>query len=328
MSRRRAAPSPTGAEGPPRRNPFDRAGVSDRLIRGARSDFAIRMDAGYLVLISEEDPVASRVAERWGTPESTGLTVDGAPIRRLSEDALLLRRPGRHIHDERVDLRLPTELRTLGLTLVWPSIHRSEQNIECLTVHPLGNPGPTAEVGGRPRTLVPTDPRRMTACLRALAERGRESSLAATFEATHHGPEVALPAFFVEIGYGGAAGPPDAAVRILADEIPKLRPDPRDRVALGVGGGHYVPHFTDLAGRRRWAFGHLLSRHALVTLDAPTALAAWQTTVGADGILFARTEDALRSEFQSLGPRLREADAPRRSAESAPTSASPTASGT
>ena len=287
------------------------------------------MQPSYLVLVSADDPVAVGVGDRWGTPESVGLSVEGAPIRRLSDTALVLRRPGRHIHDERVDLRLPATLREQGITLVFPSIHRSERNIECLTVHPLGNPGPSAEVGGRARTLVPTDPRRMTACLRALAERGREVSLPATFEATHHGPEVGLPAFFVEIGYGDAPRPPDAALRILSDVIPHLSPDPADRVALGVGGGHYVPHFTDLALRRRWAFGHLLSRHALLALDSSTAAAAWSATPGATGIVFARAEDALRPEFEGLGPRLRDSDAPRRAEPGAPTTdASPTASGT
>ena len=287
------------------------------------------MQPSYLVLVSGDDPVATRVGDRWGTPESIGVSVDGAPIRRLSDAALLLRRPGRHIHDERVDLRLPAELRERGITLVFPSIHRSERNVECLTVHPLGNPGPSAEVGGRARTLAPTDPRRMTDCLRALAERGREVSLPATFEATHHGPEVELPAFFVEIGYGDAPGSPEAAIRILAEVIPHLSDESADRIAVGVGGGHYVPHFTDLAIRRRWGFGHLLSRHALLALDSSTAEAAWRATPGASGILFARTEDARRPEFEGVGPRLREADAPRRErSRGSATDASRTASGT
>lgn len=286
------------------------------------------MDPSYLVLASAEDPVASRVLERWGTLESTGWVVEGAPIRRLGPRALLLRRPGRHIHDEQVDLRLPSELRERRVTLVFPSMHRSERNVECLTVHPLGNPGPSAEVGGRPRMLVPTDPRRMTAVLRRLSEGGRDLSLAATFEATHHGPEVALPAFFVEIGYGTADAPPEGAVRLLAEVLPDIEPDRGDRVALGVGGGHYVPHFTDLARRRRWAFGHLLSRHAIETLDAVTARAAWIGTDGAEGILYSRAEDAAHPVFRELGPRLRDRDAPARSNGPDPTVASRSASGT
>jgi D-tyrosyl-tRNA(Tyr) deacylase len=284
------------------------------------------MDAPYLVLASAEDPVASRVVERWGTPESTGWLVDGVPIRRLASGSLVLRRPGHHIYDERVDLRLPVELREQGTTLVFPSVHRSEQNLECLTVHPLGNPGPSAQVGGQPRTLVPTDPRRMTGALRQLSERGRPASLSATFEATHHGPEVELPAFFVEIGYGTAAAPSEEAIRILAEVIPAIDADPADSVALGVGGGHYAPHFTDLALRRRWAFGHLISRHALEVLDAVTARAAWEMSGGAEGILYSRAQDAMLPALQGLGPRLRDGAAPARGADA--TGASRSASGT
>ena len=286
------------------------------------------MEPAYVIVASEADPVAARVVARWGVPPATGDLVDGVPIRRLSEHALLLRRPGIHIHDERLDRRLPGALRERGVTLVFPSIHRSERNVRCLTVHPLGNPGPTAEVGGRPRTLDPTDPLRMTALLRALAERAAPIGLSATFEATHHGPEVELPAFFAEIGYGEDDGPSDAAVRVLADEIPRIEVDLRDRAALGIGGGHYAPHFTDLALRRSWAFGHLLSRHALGQLDTTLARSAWERTPGAVGILCARAEDAQTPALAGLGPRLREGAAPRRGTVDGTTPASRPASGT
>jgi D-tyrosyl-tRNA(Tyr) deacylase len=284
------------------------------------------MDDSYLILASAEDPVATSVVERWGVPESTGWIVDGTPIRKLSGRALLLRRPGHHIHDEQVDRLLPRELRERRITLVFPSIHRSEQNVECLTVHPLGNAGETAEVGGRPRTLVPTDPRRMVAALRRLHEDGRSRGISATYEATHHGPEVALPAFFVEIGFGSSPGPGEEAVGVLARVLVDLTPEPNDRIALAVGGGHYAPHFTDLALRRRWAFGHLLSRHALATLDTTTARAAWALTDGAEGILYSRAEDSTLPSLQGLGPRLRDGAAPARAID--PTGASRSASGT
>ena len=280
-----------------------------------------------LLLAYDEDPVASRLTEHWGTPAATGLRLDDSPIRALAPGVGYVRRPGRHIFDEGVDRRLPEVLRTTKPTLVFPSIHRSEQQIECLSAHPLGNPGPDAEVGGRARTLVPTDPRRMADALRRLDEGGRSLGLRATYEATHHGPEVALPAFFVEIGYGTAPAPSPESVALLARVLPEIRPDPEDRVALGVGGGHYAPHFTDLALRRRWAFGHLLSRHAFGALERATVEAAFALSPGAEGIVFARAEDARNPIFDGIAPRRRDQDAPRRGAPPT-TSASPPASGT
>ena len=203
--------------------------------------------------------------------------------------------------------RIPS---TNGPTLVFPSIHRSERNVPCLTVHPLGNPGPMAEVGGRPGAFTPADARLMADALRRLEERSPEAELPVTFEATHHGPELDLPAMFVEIGYGELEAPPEAAVAVLAEVLPTLERSATDRVALAVGGGHYAPHFSDLTKRRRWAFGHLLSRHALDVIDRPTARRAYEATREADGFVAARAEDAQRPCLEGLGVRRRDSEAP------------------
>jgi D-aminoacyl-tRNA deacylase len=270
------------------------------------------MTVEIVVVVSDADPVANAVAAEWGTLPASGDHVDGAPIRRLNERALVVHRPGPHIHDEDVDLRLPSELRDARPTLIFPSIHRSERNVPSLTVHPLGNPGPAAELGGRPRTLVPTDPRRMASALRLLDEGAGALGTDATYEATHHGPVVRLPAFFVEIGYAELPHPPREAVRLLADVIPRIVGESGDRVALAVGGGHYAPHFTDLTLHRRWAFGHILSRHALEKLDRATAAEAYARTEGVEGVVYARAEDARHPALETVGPRLRDPDAPPR----------------
>jgi D-aminoacyl-tRNA deacylase len=136
--------------------------------------------------------------------------------------------------------------------------------------------------------------------------------MTATYEATHHGPTVALPAFFVEIGYGELSSPPREAVHLLADVIPRISALEGDRVALGVGGGHYAPHFTDLALHRQWAFGHILSRHALEELDPAMAREAYAKTPGSEGVLYARAQDAENPALRGVAPRLRDQDAPPR----------------
>ena len=271
-----------------------------------------------LVVISATDPVAVPTAERWGTPPATGEHLDGAPIRELAPGVRLVRRPGPHIHDEDLDRRLPPAIRAERPTLVFPSIHRSEQNVSSLTVHPLGNPGPTADVGGAPGRLVPTDPLRMAAALRALSEGAGALGVPVTFEATHHGPALELPAFFLEIGYGAEAGPPDPAVALLARVLPELTPSVGDRVALALGGGHYAPHFTELVLSRRWAVGHILSKHALEVADRGVVAAAWTGTPGAGGILYSRAADAERPNVAGIAGRLRDGDAPRRTGPPTP----------
>ena len=285
--------------------------------------------ARFLVVLSEPDPVARAVEELWGTGIATGEHVDGAAVRRFEDGLTVVRRPVRHIHDERLDLRLSEALRAEHRTLVFPSVHRSVSGTRCFTVHPLGNPGPVAELGGRPRSLVPTDARAMAGVLRSLREAGGRLGVPATYEATHHGPLFAEPAFFVEIAHPDASAPRAEEVRGLADAVRSASIDPADRIALGAGGGHYAPRFSDLAIARRWAFGHLLSRHALAEIDPPTARAAWDATVGAEGIVYVRAQDRSVPALAGLGPELRDTYAERRAgAPRAPTSGDRPASGT
>ncbi len=274
------------------------------------------MHPEYLLVVSEQDPVATGVAESWGTPTASEWHVEGTPIRTLAPGVRLLRRPGWHIHDEHLDRLLPAELRALEPVLVFPSIHRSERGIASLTVHALGNVGPANEVGGEPRRLVPSAPQLMTAALRSLAEGAGSVGIPATFEATHHGPALDLPAFFAEIGSTEHVEPPAAAIRLLARTLTDLTVADDDRIVLGVGGGHYAPHFTDLALKRHWAFGHILSRHALTVADRREAEGAYASTPGAQGILFARAEDAGSALWAGIGPRLKDNNADLRVAPS------------
>lgn len=270
------------------------------------------MHPEYLLVVADSDPVARRVLHRWGVPPSTGEFVDGSPIRRLSEQALLLHRPGPHVRDDRLDERLPADLTARRIPLVFPSIHRSESGTACFTVHALGNPTTSAELGGEPARLTPSDPPRMTAVLRALDEGGAAIGLPSTFESTHHGPILGHPAFFAEIGFGDRPSPPEAAVDVLARALSAILPASDDRVAVGLGGGHYAPHFTELALERRWAFGHILSRHALPTVTEEVARAAWDGSPGAVGWLCSRAQDYATGPWSGIGPRARDPDAPRR----------------
>jgi D-aminoacyl-tRNA deacylase len=152
----------------------------------------------------------------------------------------------------------------------------------------------------------------MASALRALAEAGESIGFPATYESTHHGPAADHPSFFVEIGFGHGDDPPPEAVVALARLLPNLVEDPTDRIAVGIGGGHYVPHLTALALERRWAFGHLVSRHAYASAPRSVLEEALEKSAGAEGIVFARTADAEEAKVQGLGRRLRESEAPRR----------------
>ncbi len=268
----------------------------------------------HLIVLSEEDPVARAVGERFGTLPAVGEPVDGAPIRGLTETTHVLRRPGRHIFDNDFDQKLPRPYRSGSVPAIFPSIHRSESGVRCLTVHPIGNPGHEAAFGGRPRTLVPTSPRLMAQLLRSLSGEAHALGLRATFESTHHGPALGIPAMFVEIGWGEPSAIPAEAIEALARLLRRLPEEAEDRIAVGIGGGHYAPHFTELVLKRRWAFGHLLSRHTLSHLDPTVLEQAWSGTPGASGWLLARAADWPTAPFGTFGRRLKDTEAPDRAA--------------
>ncbi|MEE9592972.1 MAG: D-aminoacyl-tRNA deacylase [Thermoplasmata archaeon] len=198
-----------------------------------------------------------------GAPWEEEGTFDGQPLYRL-EDRLLLTIEDLHLDHDGLDREIRTTLDVDPEVLVFASRHRSERGIPSFTVHPLGNFG-AADFGGRPGRLVPTSPSWMTQALRLLRERAAGYPHAVTFEATHHGPYLETPAFFVELGSDPAAWEEEGPAAVVAETLLALEPAEAP-VLLGVGGGHYVPRMTDVALSRRISFGHLIPSYAAETL--------------------------------------------------------------
>ena len=170
-----------------------------------------------------------------------------------------------HLYHDHVDRDATALFGESPEVVVFLSKHRSESATPSLTVHPIGNFGP-AEYGGRAGTLVPTAPAFMTETLRAVRREAEGLGYAVTFEATHHGPVLDAPSFFIEAGSTDKewrdARAAEALMRALLSAEP--RPSP---VAVGVGGGHYVPRLTDVAVSRDVAFGHLVAGYAIPFLS-------------------------------------------------------------
>src|SRR5205807_5140421 len=107
--------------------------------------------------------------------------------------------PEPHPYRDHLDRDLESGFQEPADLVVYRSKHRSESGRPSLTVHPIGNPG-AAEFGGQPRTLVPSAPRWMTSALRSLRQAGGHLGYVVTFEATHHGPYLTSPTFYIEQG--------------------------------------------------------------------------------------------------------------------------------
>ena len=237
---------------------------------------------------------------------------DGRDAWRL-RDMILLTIPEVHLNRDHLDRDLESSYDERVDLVVYLSKHRSESGRPSLTVHPIGNPG-AAEFGGQPETLVPSAAQWMTAALRGLRQTGRGLPYEVTFEATHHGPYLTSPTFFIEQGSTEREWEDREASRAIARVLVDLRPLDAP-VAVGIGGGHYMPRHTDLALRKKIAFGHLLATYALEK-GAPSVLEqAVERTEGAT-LAYLHRKDLpkpkvrdLENRLEALGLRIvREAD--------------------
>jgi D-aminoacyl-tRNA deacylase len=185
--------------------------------------------------------------------------LDGAPVHRKG-DLVLITVPRLHLYCDDLDLMAADALGHRPSEVVFLSRHKAASGQRSLTVHPIGNWG-TAEYGGRERTVVPAASHLMTSLLRQLKQEAAGLGFEVTFEVTHHGPFLMTPTLFIEIGSSeatwGDRGAADAIARTL--QIVEVAAHP---VAMGIGGGHYAPRFTEASLGKKVSFGHMLPNYA------------------------------------------------------------------
>jgi D-aminoacyl-tRNA deacylase len=174
-----------------------------------------------------------------------------------------------HLYHDNVDLEIKEKICKSIDCVIFASKHKSETKLTTLSVHSAGN-FCTAGFGGKDRELIPTSPHLMTNALRILARKVKEKNLGynASFEVTHHGPFLTTPAFFIEIGSDETAWLDSEAGEVIADTILEAI-DIKDRylVAIGIGGGHYAPRFTELALNKKINFSHLVPSYQIENLN-------------------------------------------------------------
>ncbi|MEM2870056.1 MAG: D-aminoacyl-tRNA deacylase [Thermoplasmata archaeon] len=244
-----------------------------------------------LLVRSSTDPasvnITDRLLELGGWTE--GGIFEGSPVLRKGKVALVTI-PSHHLYYDDIDARFASALGERPSLVVFASRHTSASNLRTLTAHPIGNFG-RADYGGREGALVPAAPREMTLAYRLMRKVAGEAGLEyqVSLEATHHGPFLSTPSFYIEIGSDETAWRDGEAARALAAAIEGsiLSEPPEEPVALGVGGGHYVPRISDVAWERRVSFGHMLPSYVLEQGFRPDLLQKMiEATPGAELVYF------------------------------------------
>jgi D-aminoacyl-tRNA deacylase len=173
------------------------------------------------------------------------------------------------VNTEIVDTQFLGSLFTPEL-IVFLSRHSSAKGIPTLSVHTPGNLS-EAKFGGEPTKVSISPAGAMKNSLTEMAKLATERELdyEVSYECTHHGPSLDVPAMFVELGSSPKQWKDVKAAEVVADAAAAAVSDCSCcSVALGIGGPHYNKKFTKLALTNQRAFGHMIPKYAIAEVDA------------------------------------------------------------
>ncbi len=173
--------------------------------------------------------------------------------------------PDLHIYHEDID----REVEKFGVKVdevIVMSKHSAKSGRPALTAHPIGNFHEN-QYGGKENTVVKAAPALMTDALRRIIATNDMPDTQTCFEATHHGPWLDKPTFYIEVGSEQTHWENKHAAEILAHVIDELDPHDEYPCAVGMGGGHYAPRFTEVAQKYKVNFGHILPNYHLENRD-------------------------------------------------------------
>jgi D-aminoacyl-tRNA deacylase len=155
--------------------------------------------------------------------------------------------------------------------VIFISRHSSLSGTPTLSVHTPGNLG-EAELGGIPRKVSVSPANVMRDTLKTMVRLKQEMRLdyEVSYECTHHGPSLDVPTMFSELGSSPKQWNDPKAAEAVAhatiEAVSRFGNFPAKTV-LGIGGPHYQSKFTRLSLENDVAFGHVIPKYAIPTVD-------------------------------------------------------------
>lgn len=94
-----------------------------------------------------------------------------------------------------------------------------------------------------------------------------------SYEVTHHGPSLKVPAMFVELGSSPQQWSDSLAAEAVAHSAMTAIANfealtSTNSAVLGIGGTHYNPQFTLMALMGAATFGHMIPKYAIPNINA------------------------------------------------------------
>ena len=180
----------------------------------------------------------------------------------------------KHVDSNYIDQKYPADF------IIFPTKHKSDSLKKNLCVHNPGNWG-KADLGGKDATLPPSNASILKNTLLKLKELNN-LDYEVTGESTHHGPDIATPSLFIEIGSSTLQWKDEEAALIIAKTIESIIKNPQKtyKTAIGIGGGHYLPSFNKILERTDIALSYICPKYALEDLNEKVLSQAIDNTVG------------------------------------------------
>ena len=158
--------------------------------------------------------------------------------------------------------------------IIFVSRHASQKQINIFSVHALGNWSNEALLGGKPNQLSVSSPINMLKML-CILKKNNDTDIDVIYEATHHGPLLNTPSFFVEFGGNADFTASELYIQILADSIIEFINNIEyegikqtcEKIAIGIGGGHYALKFSNISFEKGYAFSHIMPKYYIDKID-------------------------------------------------------------
>ena len=153
--------------------------------------------------------------------------------------------------------------------VVFVSRHSSKSGKPTLSVHTPGNLG-NAKFGGIPRkvSIAPASVMKDTLIEMEKVTQELIFDYEISYECTHHGPSLDVPAMFVELGSSPKEWKDFKAAEVVAKAtMTSITKNSKYPTVLGIGGPHYNKKFTKVALYGKEAFGHIIPKYAIPKIN-------------------------------------------------------------
>ena len=178
-----------------------------------------------------------------------------------------------HIRAENLHEKIKADL------FIFVSTHRSEKQVNSLSVHSIGNWN-KAELGGLNEKLVPVNSNYLKELFLDL-EKNNNLDYETIIEATHHGPYNEKPCLFIEIGSSEKQWRDQKAGEIIAKTIISVltRKVNQYKSLIIFGGTHYNQLAVKVLKETEYSIGHICPKHNIENLTEDSIKQAFEKTI-------------------------------------------------